>query len=303
MSILNLFNMKKSNNLPALLKTGLVLVILITSTLLVTAQKGRKNDEPSFTKNIPEFFINDEFIPKGLKRIYQRDASRLAQRIINKEVRLSAQNVEIHEELVKSIYNALVAIRVSDYSSIDTIAEKYNIRSFPRPNVNLLTLVFDHDAAWAKPIKQYRADTTASPALNFLIRKYNLQITKLVNLDDERSGLVLLARDPINISALARRFFVEEGIASIEEMLPWGDGNDIDAILSPDGWEINYSVRFGECLLECKSRYEWKFKVSNTGKVTFVGGGGQPIPPWIGAEKKRVEMPDKLKNKPAGKKS
>lgn len=296
-----IFRMIMNKALLKIARATLTALIVIGFACVANAQKGRSKTEEKLKilEKLPEFFINDEFMPSGLKRLYRRDAARIALRLVNKEQRLSSQTVEIPKELTKSIYNALVAVRVSDYSVIDTIAAKYNIRTFGKPAVNTLTLVFEHDAAWAKPIKQYRSDTTASKSLNFLFKKYNLQITKLVNIDEERAGLVLQAREPINVSALARRFFVEEGIASVEEMLPYGDGNDIDMELTPEGWLITYSVKFGECLLECKKIYQWQFRVGNTGKVEYLGGKGDTIPPWVGAQKKRVEHPDDVKPKGA----
>jgi hypothetical protein len=279
------------------------LAILLAFFLVIDdaeAQRRKKKDnecgELEIVKTLPDFFVNDNFLPMPLRRVYRQDAARLALRLIYKEQRPSCQTVEIPEELVQSIYNALVAVRVSDFAVIDTIAEKYYVRSFPTPNVQYLTLIFEHNAAWAKPLKM-RSDTTASVTINNIMRKYNLQVTKMVYMDEERAGLVLRAREPINVSALARKFFMDEGVGSIEEILPFGDGNDIDIALDAEGWLITYSVRFGNCIKECNKRYDWTFRVSTGGKVSYLGGKGDQIPPWIGTEKQRIEVPDKI-NKP-----
>jgi hypothetical protein len=135
------------------------------------------------------------------------------------------------------------------------------------------------------------------------MRKYSLSINKLVSIDEERSGLVLQAKDPVNIPALARRFFVEEGIGSIEDVLPIGDGSDIEAEVTPDiAWLVDYSVRFDRCLAKCAKRHDWKFKVSKGGEVTFLSSSGDHIPDYIGAEKKRLTTPDKVNAPKDGKK-
>ena len=87
-------------------------------------------------KDLPQFFVNDNDLPPYLQQIYRRDAARLSLRLINQEQRLSKQTVDIPDELVDAVYNALVAVRLSSKGSstktaIDTIAETYNVRTFP----------------------------------------------------------------------------------------------------------------------------------------------------------------------------
>jgi len=248
----------------------------------------------SILKNLPQFFVNDNSLPKYLKFIYKKDAARLSLRLINKEQRVSRQTVRIPEELRQAVYNALVAVRTSDYGAIDTIARKYNVRSFPTPNVENLILVFEHDAAWVEPLKR-RQDTTASVSINNLIRKYNLVMTKMIYLDEERAGLVLKSREPLNMPALMMQFFTEEGVGSIEEILPYGDGNDIAIVRTKKGWDLKYSVRFGNCVHQCQKYHDWNFSVDESGEVSYHGSSGHTIPPWIKTTAERKKYPDVLK--------
>lgn len=264
------------------------------------AQKPSKNTgggkkTASVLDNLPEFFVNDNVLPPYLKAIYKKDATRLSLRLLNIEQRLSQQTVKVPEELVQAVYNAMIAVRVSDYGAIDTIARLYNVRSFPVPNVETLILVFEHDAEWVEPLRN-RADTTGSVTINRLIRQFNLVMTRMVYLDEERAGLVLQSQEPLNMPALAHKFFTEEGIGSIEEVLPYGDGNDINITRVPGaGWELTYSVRFGNCVNQCQKSYNWKFTVSESGEVAYVGGSGDTIPPWITASPTAKKYPDVLK--------
>lgn len=258
-------------------------------------KKGKKTGELTILKNLPEFFVNDNLLPKYLKVIYKRDAARLALRLINKEQRISKQTIRVPEELVQAIYNALVAIRTSDYGAIDTISKKYNIRSFPAPNVESIILVFEHDAPWVEPLK-HRQDTTGSYSINTLIREYNLVMTRMVYLDEERAGLVLQSREPLNMTALMMKFFTSVGVGSIEEILPYGDGNDIRIEKSDGGWQMKYSIKFGNCVNQCQKFHDWKFTISEEGEVTYLGGSGHTVPPWIKPTKKSQKYPDILKN-------
>jgi hypothetical protein len=278
---------------------ALMVLILLMTAADADAQRGRKGrnkgkGELEIMKDLPEFFVNDNLLPKYLKVIYKKDAARLALRLINKEQRISRQTVRVPDELVQAIYNALVAVRTSDYGAIDTIAAKYNVRSFPVPNVESIILVFEHDATWVAPLKQ-RKDTTGSVSINNLIREYNLVMTRMVYLDEERAGLVLQSREPLNMPALMMKFFTSEGVGSIEEILPYGDGNDINIERTKTGWEMVYSVKFGNCVNQCQKFHEWKFTVAEDGEVSYIGGSGHTIPPWISPSKQSAKYPDVIK--------
>jgi hypothetical protein len=256
----------------------------------------KKGGEPAILKNLPEFFVNDNALPKYLKVIYKKDAARLALRLLNKEQRISKQTVRVPEELVQAVYNALVAVRISDFGAVDTIASKYNVRSFPIPNVESLILVFEHDAPWVEPLKQ-RQDTTGSASINNIIREHNLVLTRMVYLDEERAGLVLQSREPLNMPALMMKFFTSEGVGSIEEILPYGDGNDINIERTATGWDLTYSVKFGNCVSQCQKFHDWKFSVNEGGEVAYIGGSGHTIPPWVSPDAGGKKYPDILDKK------
>lgn len=276
-----------------------VFCLLLTNTD-ATAQRKKDKDngggsgELKILKDLPTFFVDDAAFPAYLKQIYKVDATRLAVRLINKEQRVAKQTVRVPEELVRAVYNALVAIRTSDYAAVDTITQQYYVRSFPVPSVESVVLLFEHDSPIAEPVKK-RQDSTGSPGINRIIREYNLVMTKMVYLDEERAGLVLNSREPINISALMHRLYMEEGVGCIEEQSPYGDGNDIVIERTAAGWDLTYSVRFGNCVNQCQKVHDWKFSVSETGEVTYNGSVGQVIPPWVSPPATAKKYPDKLK--------
>jgi hypothetical protein len=283
------------------LKVVLIFVFAIFLAVDADAQrKGKRKkknagDLNKFLSDLPTFFVNDNVMPKYLKKIYKTDATRLSIRIINKYQRLSKQTVKVPEELVQSIYNALVAIRVSDYGAIDDIAKKYYVRTYASPNIESIILVFEHDAEWVEPLRR-RKDTTANPQINRLIKDHNLKMTKLVYIDEERAGLVLKSREPLNTNALSMKFYTEVGIGAIPEVLPYGDGNDINIERTKEGWTVVYSLRFGSCVSKCQKSHDWIFKIGDDGDVAYEGDSGHTIPPWIKSPRRAAKFPDVLNN-------
>ena len=258
-------------------------------------RKTRKNQryKKSILDNLPTFFVDDSRLPNYLKKIYKRDAARMSLRLLNNELRVSKQTIQIPEELVQAIYNAMVAVRTSDYSSIDTITNQYYVRTFPVPNVEKIVLVAEHDASWLKPLKQ-RQDTTGDLQINNIIRENNLIISKLVHLDEERVALILQSRQPINIPALMMRFFTAQGIGSIEEVLPYGDGNDISIQRTQTGWDLVYSLKFGNCSLQCPKYRNWSYSIEEDGSVSYNGSSGHTITPWVTKGLEGNSYPDVL---------
>lgn len=258
-------------------------------------RKIRKNQryKKSILDNLPTFFVDDSRFPNYLKQIYKRDAARMSIRLLNEELRVSKQTIQIPEELVQAIYNAMVAVRTSDYGAVDTMANQYYVRTFPVPNVEKIVLVAEHDAPWLAPLKQ-RQDTTGDVQINRIIREHNLIITKLVHLDEERVALVLQSREPINVPALMMRFFISEGIGSIEEVLPYGDGNDISIQRTKKGWDLVYSLKFGNCSLQCQKYRSWSYSIEEDGSVSYNGTSGHTIAPWITKGHEGQKYPDVL---------
>jgi hypothetical protein len=274
---------------------GALCMLSLSSTAF--AQRGNKDKDmgsPKILSNLPTFFVDDAVFPAYLKQIYKVDATRLAVRLLNKEQRVTKQTVRVPEELVKSIYNALIAVRVSDYGAIDSIAKMYYVRTFAQPSVESIVLLFEHDDPILDPIKQ-RKDSTGNAGVNRIIKEHNLVMSKLSYMDEERSGLVLQSREPINIGALTHKLFMEEGIGCIDEKTPWGDGNDINIERSKTGWDITYSVKFGNCQNQCPKSYNWKFSVSEGGEVTYLGGAGDVIPTFLATSAASKKFPDVLK--------
>ena len=262
---------------------GFILSLFLSNPADAQRRKDKRNGTPEIMKDLPSFFVSDHKLPDYLKEVYKQDATRLSIRLLNKEQSLSKQTIIVPEELVQAVYNALVAIRTSSFSAIDTIAAKYNVRSFPIPNVENIILVFEHDDDRLESIKRRRSDTLDDPNFNALMRQYDLRIARLAYLDEERAGMVLYARNPINVPALAYKMFMLEGIGSIEEVLPYGDGNDIQIERTKEGWNLNYSVKFGNCTNQCQKAHNWNFSINEEGDVAYHGSSGQVIPPWITA--------------------
>lgn len=276
-------------------------ILLSQSTLWSQRTKGG-DGLAAVVKTLPSFEINDNFIDAKNRYILKKDAARIAVRLLNTAQRDMDQTVEIPESVLKPIYNSLVAVSASKIEQADTTINILKIRTFTSTNVNMVMLVFDLDADWIKPLKAH-ADTTGSPVINKIMKRYKLSVNKIASLDDEHNGLVLQAKDPININALMRLFYQEAGVACIDPIPLFGDGNDIEMKAENKTFTVVFSLRYGKCTEKCDRRRDWTFKVSEGGQVNFVGVKGAGIPDYIlkPAVEKSVKLKIDNKNNPNNK--
>lgn len=279
---------------------------LFFSTLLfqlpeMEAQRrgGRRtlpNQELTILKDVPCWFVNDNSLSKAEKKRYKADATRLALRLINKKQQVAEQTVRVPDELVQQLYTVLVAVRTSEHTVLDTIVKRYKIHTFPTPELKQLVLVVPLSAVWLQPLLEGE-DTTGHVAINALIKEYQLVKTRLTYLDEEHTGLVLQALEPLNMAALSLAFFKQAGVGSMTPTTLWGDGNDIALTRLKEGWEIVYQVRFGNCSEQCQKIHEWTFRVIEGGEVTYLGESGSTIPPWIMPARQAPRYPHTLQRR------
>jgi hypothetical protein len=280
------------------------LLLLLFFALLPEAEAQRRGQRGRRAKGdlqlMPvhvHYFFNDNSLSKYLKLHYYAEATRLAVRLVRQEQRLSKQQIFVPDELVQSIYNALVGIRTSGYAVVDTIVGYHKVRCFPSPNVENLVLVAHKTVPWLQPLLQGE-DTTDSAVINALIWQYHLEKKRLVYLDDQHLGLVLQARTPLNIAALRLAFYQQAGVLATEEN--WGNYKDSDITIAPlkNGWQVVYEQYLGDGCQQCAQLRRWVFVVDYTG-VRYLGCSGHTVPPWqtpkVAIGKRLLFYSDKLK--------
>ena len=220
-------------------------------------------------------------VSKYKQKKYKKDATRLALRLVSEDNDYKAIQADAPEQMVNSIYNALIAVHKSEHAKAQQVTQTHKLHTFPVPSVDRFFVVYKRDAVWAKPLR-LGDTTTDSEEINQLLSKYGLVIDKHVDWDEEHNSFNVRAQESLNIAPVASAFSQIDGIVLVDLLMPSGDGNDIEVKKIDNGWEINYMVKFESCITGCKKKHIWTFNVKNSNKVTFVGESGDDLPEWMG---------------------
>ncbi len=213
------------------------------------------------------------------KNKYKKDATRLALRQLANGNGFENLDAEVPKEMVESIYSSLIAIHTSDLPEAKVVTTQHKLHTFPTPTVDRLVVIYKRDATWATPLR-LGDDVTDNDKINELSEKFKLKIDRHVEWDEEHFSFNMRAEESINIAPLAKDLSTVESVTLVDMMEPNGDGNDIEIEKLPNGWEINYVIKFDGCISGCKKRHTWSFEVIN-GKVSFKGESGDELPKWM----------------------
>lgn len=213
------------------------------------------------------------------KSQYKKDATRLALRQLAAGRSLENLDAEVPKDMVESIYSSLVAIHTSGLPEAKIVTKQHKLHTFPTPTVDRLVVIYKRDATWATPLR-LGDDVTDNPKINELSEKFKLKIDRHVEWDEEHFSFNMRAEESLNIAPLAKDLSTVESVTLVDMMEPNGDGNDIEIKKIPNGWEINYVIKFDGCISGCKKRHTWSFEVIN-GKASFKGESGDELPKWM----------------------
>ena len=211
---------------------------------------------------------------------YKKDATRLALRLEAVDAAYSDLEVKAPEQIVESIYEALIAVHTSGLKSAHIVTEMHKLHTFPVPSVDNFFVVYKRNSSWAMPLR-LGDNTTDSDEINQLLEQYGLEIDRHVDWDEEHNSFNVRAKESINIAPIAKAFSAIDGIVLVDLLKPDGDGNDIEAKKTSKGWELSYMIKFDSCISGCKKRHTWTFEVDNNNKVSFLGEAGDTLPEWM----------------------
>jgi len=219
-------------------------------------------------------------LSEHLQKKYQKDATRLALRLISQDKEYHKLDVEVPDHAVQPIFNALISIHNSDLKAAKTVTRIHKLHTFPVPSVDHFFVVYKRSAKWAIPLRM-GDNTTDSEEINQLLQHYGLVIDKHVEWDEEKNSFHVKATKSLNIAAIAKEFSAIEGVVLVDLLMPAGDGNDIEVKQLEDVLEVNYLIKFGSCISGCKNQRVWTFRVDRQNKVSFVGESGDELPVWM----------------------
>lgn len=210
---------------------------------------------------------------------YKKDATRLALRLLSTNKDYIDIKAEVPNDMVSSIYSALVAVHTSELPKAAEVTETHNLHTFPMPSIDHFFVIYEKTASWCQPLR-LGGNTTDNEAINELLKTYDLEIDQHMEWDEGHNSFNVRARHSLNIAPVAQLFSMMENVLLVDLLVPDGDGNDIEIKEIEGGWELNYIVKFDTCITGCKQRHIWTFEVRE-GNTTFVKEWGDDLPKWM----------------------
>ncbi len=253
------------------MKQLLIFIFLSSFVLLPQLSKGQKSH-----------FITSKISKKENLRL-QRDAARLSLRLLSSYDDLKFESIEISESEAISIYNALLAVQLSDLDAAQVVAS-CRIHTTPQPAIDNFKIIYNRNVTWANKLREGINETTDT-YFNELLEKYDLFIVKHVQWDETLDAIILQSSRPYNIAALVNKFNNIEGIEKVETHNKIVDGRDVEISRRNGAWKVKYFLKWGSCINGCDEFHSWSFEVKDSGEVTFLEENGTPVPDWIQCEK------------------
>lgn len=217
--------------------------------------------------------------PDLVRKHYSGDASIVALRLMQNDPQW-ADSVLIPASLYEPAMDALIAVHNAlQYPERDTVVECFDIHAFPYPHPISILMSVDSSTTWAKNLHNDIFPTGDSLVDDLF---FTHQLHKSYSFLGSKFFIWVDAAQPLNTTALAKRFENAPGIISVNPASPIGDGNDIVYQSTNNNVELTYTVGWGDCPAGCIFDRNWKFSVMPDCSVSFIGAWGDAINPGIG---------------------
>ncbi len=228
--------------------------------------------------------LDDSNLSDYQKKMYEKDATRLALRYISKGTDYADLGPTVPTEVLNELYSSLLAVHQSPFNEALDVTKNHRLHTFPVPAVDKFQVNYINTSKWATPLR-LGDKSTDSDLINKLCNQYDLKIESHERWDDEKNLFIVKANKSLNIAAIAEEFKSEEGIDLINLLIPDTEGNDIEATRTKKGWRLDYIVKFDSCFTGCKKKHIWTFEIANissgNANVNFIGESGDDLPTWM----------------------
>ncbi len=218
------------------------------------------------------------------KKMYERDATRLALRYVSKGSDFSNLSPRVPMEVKNEILSSLLAVHKSPFNEALEVTRKHKLHTFPNPAVDKFQVNYKNTSTWATPLK-LGDNITNSETINKICDDFGLIIESHKIWDDEKNLFIVKAKQTLNMAAIAEQFKSHEGVELVNMLIPDTDGNDILATRTSKGWRLDYMIKFDSCFTGCKKKHVWSFEIANissgSANVNFLGESGDELPDWM----------------------
>lgn len=223
--------------------------------------------------------------PDSIVEKYKDDADRLALRKIARLHLPYVDSVEIPQIISDSFLNELIVV----YNAVgiperDTVIDLFDIHTFPDLIMKTVVVAADSNLFWMHQLRN-GIIPTGYPALDSIIAKYDLSVDEYETWSNWFYWHTVYFKSQVNynIPALASAFETLPDVYFSEPTNIAGDGDDItDELIfivgEHFGYDLFYSVGWGDCLSGCINRRAWWFKTYDDCSVQFVDALGSSLP-------------------------
>lgn len=225
---------------------------------------------------------DDSNLPLLLREYYTEDAALLSVRRMH-QIRWLSNEVIIPSDIILMFYKSIIRVHnAMNLAARDSVISMYNIHAAHRiPDVVLHELIVSVSLSrqWTHAWQEGNR-LTGNTQIDDLLLEYDLELDSFTLTPSGTSGFALLIADqPLNISALASHFEGIDGV-NFAEANGWvGDGDDIVVSGVRSAWVLlDYSVGYGDCPAGCIFRRTWRFQVFFNNRVVYVGSWGDQAP-------------------------
>lgn len=219
-------------------------------------------------------------VPDSLKKAYIEDAGILTLRIVQEVGGEINNQVELPNELLTTLYNALIYFyNATDLAARDSVVDMYDIHINHTWAIRSLIVAIDSTKAWTQAWRKGER-LTGQRQIDRLMVKYDLELENYYKFPWAHT-VTLASSRPMNMAALAKRFAGIKGVGYAEPNGGGGDGPNITAQVGTDNWLLTYSLGWGDCPSGCIARHYWSFEVDSSGEVAYTGSSGTPIPEFL----------------------
>ncbi|UTW60817.1 T9SS type A sorting domain-containing protein [bacterium SCSIO 12741] len=217
--------------------------------------------------------------PDSVVQFYQDDADRLALNYLQKLKHPLYDSVEISKAHSDTILDALIAVyNATSLPARDTVVDRFNIHSFPYPNLRNFSVSADSTLNWMQQLKN-GIIPTGNSTIDSLMNRYHIQLDFYYSyrLPMPFHTAYMKCDSNTNIQALTEAFNPIPGVHWAELESVYGDGYSIQSSINSDHVELIYSIGWGDCPSGCINRRFWKFKVYYDCSVEFCGSYGDVL--------------------------
>jgi hypothetical protein len=254
---------------------------LVSSAFTISADSLKNTTTVKYVANVQ---LDDSNFSTYQKKMYEKDAARLALRNVVKGENYKSLSPNVPEEMKSELYSALVAVHKSPFGESIEVTKKHRLHTYPNPAVDKFQVNYKNTSKWATPLR-LGDNITNSKIINELSNKYDMTIDSHQTWDNESNIFIVKAKTAINLAPIAEQFLKEVGVESVNMLIPGSDGNDIEAVKTVKGWRLDYKVKFDSCFTGCKKSHIWSFEVANikndSANVNFIGESGDELPDWM----------------------